>query len=256
MKHYVVNRKSRPDRLLLWKGAMAAHGVSADRLVTRVAMDKDDYKNASAICETARVEFPEFFSFHLEYPQSHVGFGHLICSWSVMQMWKAIAGGQETAVGWLDDYALRRSESKLQSMIDALSPDVLQLAWHYRPDIFEWDKYDIPVKWVVPPKLIISPKHREVFLGANGGSDWANVLSPRGAGALLQFMAEHPYFNTEVAIQAYALAHRGQGVFSVRANDPTEIGTAPLRRNRWVVHLWDYTDGDTSDLAGSHYGVK
>ena len=254
MLHHYVNRASRMDRRYLWLGAMGSQGVDAADIRLQVACDKDDYETAQAICEAAQAEFPEFFSYNLENPQRHIGYGHLICSWSVMRMWKAIADGTAIAGAWLDDYALRVPVQKVVNLCNQISPDILMLAWHRRDDVFIRDDYDLPVRYDVPDLLSISRLSPSVYQGACGGSDWANYLSPRGAGWLLQWMADMPIFNTELAIQSFALASHRQGIFSVRANDPTENGVQLLKRNRWVMQLWPYTDGAESDLVGLHEG--
>lgn len=258
MQHHYVNRKSRMDRHFLWRGAMAAQGVPVRDMTRHIAKDKDDYSDVQSLCEAARADFPEFFSFHLESPQSHIGFGHLICSWSVMRMWRSIASGNETACAWLDDYALRVPQRDVVDLITGVDAEMVMLAWHERPDIFDENVYGLPASVLPPlPKCVSRvPQVPSLFRGALGGSDWAIIFSPAGAGAVLQFMADMPYFNTELAPVAYYFTRRSDGVFSVRGNDAGENGTVPLRRNRWVVHLWDYTDGETSDLIGLHEGVS
>ena len=254
MRQHYVNRKSRADRRFLFLGAMASQGVDALDIRLHVARDKDDYEDAQVLCEAARKEFPEFFSFHLESPQTHIGFGHLICSWSVMRMWRSIAEGDSHAGAWLDDYALRVPIQKVRTLTTGLRPDILMLAWHRRADIFEDNIYRLPVDYDVPYRLKVVRPYPSVYAGAMGGADWANILSPRGAGWLLQWMADMPIFNTELAIASFYFATRRDGVYSVRANDKWANGEQLLKRNRWVVHLWPYTDGADSDLMGLHQG--
>ena len=256
MLHYVVNRASREDRRYLWLGAMAAQGVAMEYIRLQVACDKDDYKTQEELCEVARDEFPEFFGFQLEKPQGHIGLGHLLCSWSCMRMWQCIADSDFWAGAWLDDYALRVRDHRLRELIRELRPDILQLAWHRRDEMFITNYYGLPMRYDVPDTLKVNRKCPAVYVGAVGGADWANILSPRGAGNLLQFMADTPYFNSEVAIPAYYFATRDSRVFSVRANDPAEHGQVPLKRNQWVVQLCDYTDRPASDLAGMHQEVR
>ena len=253
MRHYYVNRQSRWDRHHLFCGAMAGQGIPAESLHRSIAMDKDNYTSDAEICEAARVDFPEFFTFHLESPQPRIKFGHLICSWSVMRMWRAISQGSEIAGAWLDDYALRVPEVKLRRLVDDIEPDILQLAWHLRPDVFVNNVYKVPFRYDIPStyeRLGDAP----VFCGAPGGSDWANILSPRGAGWLLDFMSQVPYFNSEVAIQALFLKTRRQGIYSVVASNPFENGTMVLTQNAWVLQLWPFTTGNASDLVGTHEG--
>ena len=254
MLHHCVNRKSRLDRKFLWLGAQASQGVPMSDIWMHEARDMDDYKTEQAVCEAAKPEFPEFFGHHLNQWHRHIGFGQLICSWSVMRMWREIEQGDATAVAWLDDYALHVPVLKLERLVSGLSPDILLLAWHRRDDMFDRNEYHLPVRYKVPNPLRIVRTFPEVFVGTQGGADWANVLSPRGAGWLLQFMADRPVFNTEVAIPAFYFETRRKGVYAVRGNNPYEHGQVPMLQNRWVVDLSPYTDGAVSDLVGLHQG--
>ena len=254
MLHHCVNRRSRTDRRFLWLGAQAAQSVPMSDIWIHEARDKDDYATERDLCEAAKTEFPEFFGHHLDNWHRHIGYGHLICSWSVMRMWREIANGGATAVAWLDDYALRVPALKLDRLASGLNPDILLLAWHRRDDMFDRNEYHLPVRYKVPNPLKVVRAFPQVFAGTQGGSDCANVLSPRGAGWLLQFMADRPVFNTEVAIPAFYFETRRKGVYAVRGNNPLETGLHTMSTNRWVVDLSPYTDGDKSDLIGIHQG--
>lgn len=255
MRHYVVNRQSRNDRRYTWVGAMASQGVPREEMHICLAMDKDDYPTPEAICHAAIADgFRGFFQYHLEHPHYLVGLGHLICSWSVMRMWREIAHGHETAVAWLDDYALRVKVSRLTSLVERLNPDVLMLAWHYRRDLFG-QQTTIPMadSFCSVPEPQSCPRAPEVYLGAYGGSDWANVLSPRGAQWILDYMEAYPFLNTENAISGmWRTFPARQTVYAARGNNPFSHGMEILRGNQWIFDLSAYLDGPKSDLVGLH----
>lgn len=252
MVHHYVNRKSRPDRRFLWLGAMAAQGIPPEDIRLHVAMDKADYPDANAICEAASADgFSEFFDFHRDTPQPNVGYGHLICSWSVMRMWRAISEGTERAVAWLDDYALRVPVWELNRLVKNITPDILLLAWHKRDDLFYDNKYKIGRTWeTVPRDLAIEPPG--LYTGTMGASDWAIVFSPEGARLLLRYMASEPRLNTECAVAGLYADWRPPSLYSVADNHPRSDGLSPIYGNRWVMELSAYTDGDRSDLIGLH----
>ena len=254
MKHYVVNRKCRWDRLLLWQGAMAAQRVPEADLLVRVAMDKDDYADREDLCMAAMDDgFGEFFGYHLEHWCDYIGFGHLICSWSIMRVWREIAQGDKTAVQWLDDYALGIPSRKFSRWVADLNPNIVQLCWHYRDDLFE-NPHRLPSK-LYPLSSETKVGRRDVVVGAEGASDWALVLSPQGAQWLLDYMASKPYFNTELAVVAmWAENSHRKSVYSVVSQDPTINGTVPLTGNDWVVGLSQFTE-TASDLTGLHEGT-
>ena len=252
MKHFYVNRESRLDRNFLFRGAMASQGVPADNLCRVPAMDLDDYKTAREVCEAAKVDFPEFFGYHLDNMPNRMGYGNYLAGWSILRMWRDIAAGTDYAGAWLDDYALRVPEAKLRRLVDDIEPDILQLVWHYRPDIFVDNCHALPFTFDVPTHFERVSQISSLFRGAPGGSDWAIILSPRGACWLLDFMESVPYFTTEEAIQAFYLQTRRDGIFSVSANNPLTTGLDVLTGNAWVVQLWEYTDWGQSDLQGIH----
>ena len=236
---------------------MAAQGVSPADMHHRVAKDKDDYADADTICQAASEDgFPNFFEFHRKTPQPNVGFGHLICSWSVMRMWRDISEGTATAVAWLDDYALRVPATRLNRLVNTLQPDILQLAWHKRDDIFEHDNYNLGRKWAVPTSLTRSPADAQCYKGAMGASDWAIVLSPAGAKLLLDYMAHEPRLNTECAIAGLYADWKIPKLYSVVDSHPESNGLNPIFGNRWVLELSAYTDRKRSDLLGLHEGRK
>lgn len=253
MIHNYVNRTSRPDRNFLWRGAMAAQGVSPEEMHRHIAMDKDDFPDAGAICEAASEDgFPGFFDFHKDNPQPHIGFGHLICSWSVMRMWRHIAEEPSTQgrqFAWLDDYALRVRAPEVHHLIAQTEPDILQLAWHTRNDLFYEDHYGIGKTWNVPRQL---ETYEDVYHGAIGCSDWALVLTRTGAAELLDYMANEPLLNTECAIAGLGADRNIPGLYSVVYNHPRSNGLKPIFGNRWVLQLCAYTDGASSDLLGLH----
>ena len=254
MKHYVVNRKSRLDRLLLWQGAMTSQRVPRADFCIRVAMDKDDFPTRKSLCEAAIADgFTGFFGYHVENSIDYIGYGILLGSWSMMRVWREIAQGNETAVAWVDDYALGEHERELRRLVSEIEPDVLQLCWHYRNDLYppkgmqSRSPYHV---WPYPPE----PKtgRKDVVVGAAGSADWALVLSPIGAQWLLDYMEKMPYFNTEsvVAPMWYENHHR-KSVYSVTANNPQINGMSEMSGNRWVVGLGQFTD-TASDLVGLH----
>ncbi len=252
MMHHYVNRNSRPDRKFLWLGAMAAQGVQPDEIQLHVARDKDDYPDVGAICEAASADgFPEFFGFHQKTPQPNIGYGHLICSWSCMRMWRTIGEGKEHAAAWLDDYALRVPCQQLNRLVANVNPDILLLAWHTRDDLFYDDKYELGKTWDVPRQLHVSPLDN-AYIGAMGASDWAIVFSPKGANLLLAYMAHEPLLNTECAVAGLYADWRPPNLYSVVDNHPRSDGLSPIYGNRWVLELSAYTDGIRSDLIGLH----
>lgn len=252
MQHHFVNRRSRPDRRYLWTGAMASQGVKPDEIVRHLAMDIDDYKTPEEVCEAAREEFPEYFTFHLYNPQRHIGFGHLVISWSIMRMWREIASGTEIAGAWIDDYALRVPHAKLRELAESVQPDILQLAWHLRDDVFLRNDYDLPVSYQAPAHLSRHARFPALWQGTRGCAEWCMLLSPRGARLLLEFIAWRPYYNTEIAVPAFYFETWDSGVYSVVANHEREHGVMTLKNNGWVCHLVEYTDGIVSDVEGMH----
>ncbi len=253
MKAYYVNRFDRNDRNYLFRGAMAAAGFRPEELVRHVAKHKEDYPTRESLCDAASADgFSEFFGY--QRCQTWPGYGHLVCSWSVMRCWREIADGSEMAIQLLDDYYLKKKKSQLMELIDKIGDvKILQLAWHTRDDVFLLNKYDLNIAYEIQ-ELRICENVPDVYIGAShGGSDWANVLSPEGAAVLLDYMRYHPYLNTECVLTG--LHHtfcQAEGIYSVVANDPGETGTMVLRNNAWVGHLVEYTDGDMSDLIGTH----
>ena len=254
MKHYVVNRASRCDRLLLWQGAMAAQRVPREDFNIRVAMDKDDYTTRDAVCKAAIKDgFKGFFGYHLENCVDYIGYGMLLGSWSVMRMWREIAEGTETAVAWVDDYALGVPARTLSRWVAELDPDVVQLCWHYRHDFFDPSHESYRSEYPVLPRGSESKAGRkDVRIGADGASDWALVLSPQGAQWLLDYMERVPFFNTEMVVAPMWFENSNRkSVYSVTANNPQVHGMVEMRGNRWVIGLAQFTD-TPSDLVGLH----
>ena len=256
MKHYVVNRRSRRDRLLLWQGAMAAQRVPREDILVQGAMDKDDHETREDICLHAIDDgFEGFFGYHLENTLDYIGYGHLICSWSIMRVWREIALGTETAVQWLDDYALGVQARQFTRWVEELNPDIVQLCWHYRPDLFSVERGRMPAEYRLSD-VGTEPKagRRDVVIGAEGASDWALVLSPRGAQWLLDYMEAFPYLNTEAAVVGlWAENSHRKTIYSVVSNNPHIHGLLELTGNRWVVGLAQLTEIE-SDLVGLHEG--
>ena len=253
MKAYYVNRLDRTDRHFLFRGAMAAAGFHQDDLIRVVAKNKEDYPTRERLCDAAADDgFPEFFNYqkHDGYP----GYGHLICTWSVMRCWRMIAEQEDVAIQFLDDYYLRKSELELGTLIAPLTDlQILQLAWHERDDVWFLNAYDLPIQYKLE-KLERSDKQPAVYKGAaQGCSDWANVLSPSGAQLLLDFMKLHPYVNTELTLTGLHHTFRQtEGIYSLADQNSKVNGTVVLRDNPWVGHLVEYTDGYHSDLQGTH----
>jgi len=255
MKIYYVNRDDRDDRNYLFRGAMAAAGYTPDELVRVPAMKKEDYPTREALCDAAAQDgFQEFFSYQKEQPWP--GYGHLVCSWSVMRAWRMIAENGEVAAQFLDDYYLRKRRSDLETLIEILEDlKILQLAWHTRDDVFYLDEYNLNLPYVIDNDTA-TPAERsgDVHVGAGQGcSDWALIMSPEGASTLLDYMKFHPHLNTECALTGlyYTFRHIN-GIYSVKGNDPKENGTHVLKHNTWLGHLVEYTNGNMSDLSGTH----
>ena len=136
--------------------------------------------------------FKGFFGYQLENPLDYIGFGQLIGSWSTMRVWREIAQGTETVVQWLDDYALGTTERRLVRLVEDLEPDIIQLCWHFRPDLFDGPHPELPYEFPLVPSTESKVGRRDVVVGASGASDWALVLSPRGAQWLLCLLYTSP----------------------------------------------------------------
>ena len=254
MKAYYVNREDREDRNYLFRGAMAAAGFAPNELKRCIAKNKEDYPNRQALCDAAADDgFSEFFGYQRD--KDWPGYGHLVCSWSVMRCWREIASGDALAIQLLDDYYVKNRWT-LEKLIAALGTvDILQLAWHYREDVFFLNEYELPIAYEIEDNVSPSASD-EVYIGAaQGCSDWANVLSPHGAQRCLDFMKYHPHLNTECILTGLHHTFKGTpNFYSVVANDPKENGTVVLRNNGWIGHLVEYTSGNMSDLIGTHEG--
>lgn len=255
MKVYYVNRSDRDDRNYLFRGAMAAAGFRPKSLNRVIAMHKEDYPDRDILCDAAAADgFPEFFLY--QKGQTWPGYGHLVCSWSVMRCWRMIAEQDDVAIQFLDDYYLRVDKKELQRLLEVLDGfKIIQLAWHTRDDVFFEDKYNLKLPYRAD-ELKISPVSSEVYIGAGHGcSDWALVLTPEGAQLILDYMKYHPELNTECALTGMHHAFRSiGGIYSVRDNNPEVIGTTVLKPddNKWVGHLVEFTNKQQSDLIGTH----
>ena len=255
MKAYYINRNDRLDRNYLFRGAMAATGFRPENLIRVIAKHKEDYPTRQILCDAAAADgFPEFFGYQRD--KIWPGYGHLVCSWSVMRCWRTIANSGETAIQLLDDYYLKKDISELQQLINDLGDvQILQLAWHTRDDVFFKDEYKLglPYRAEEPER---SQKSDHVYVGAaRGCSDWALVLSPEGAQLLLDYMRLQPYLNTECVITGLHFAFKEiRGIYSIVQNNPKVNGTVELQPedNYWIGHLVAYTEGDMSDLIGTH----
>lgn len=256
MKFYYLNRKDREDRNYLFRGAMAMNEIPPKQLVRCIAKNKEDYPSRAALCDAAIADgFTGFFSYQRDREGQYPGFGHLVCSWGCMRIWRRIADGKELGVQFLDDYCLKQPLHAFGRLIEPLDDlNILQLAWHKRDDIFLRNDYNLPP---IPYQFEadrVSEKSPDFLEGTGiGSSDWALVLSPDGAAAVLQYMNQFPYLNSEVALTGlhHTFPHM-KGLYSLRHQNRNVNGLTVLRDNPWVRHLIEYSDEPASDLIGVH----
>lgn len=252
MKHYYINLDRREDRNFLFRGAMAAQGVSVNDLIRVPARDIEKYQERKDICNAAIDDgFEEFFTFQKD--DGDIGKGHLICSWSIMRAWRMIADSDETAMQWVDDYALSGNISEIERVVATLDDlNIVQLSWHDRPDFFVSNAKKSQIKYDIWREYDISPKCPDFYEGSKGCSDWVIILSPDGAQFLLDYMAMFPFIYTELAIFASSCHVDYKGVYSAVHNDGKSHGTKELFGNGWIIDLSKYTHGDSSDLLSIH----
>ena len=256
MKFYYLNRADRLDRNFLFRGAMAANGYRPENLIRCIAKNKEDYPNRVALCDAASQDgFDGFFSYQRDREGKYPGFGHMVCSWGCMRIWREIAEGKEIGVHLLDDYYLRQPLHKFVELLRPLDDlNIVQLAWHERDDIFLLNTYDLPpIPYEVEPD-VVSPKSKDFLVGTGQGcSDWALVLSPYGAQTLLNYMQHNPYLNSEcVTTGLHHTFHNLPGTYSLHHQNREVNGLQVLQDNPWVGHLVEYTDEAMSDLTGAH----
>ena len=253
MKVYYVNRQDREDRNYLFRGAMAANEFPPEDLIRVIAKNREDYASRAEICDAASDDgFPGFFQRvrDIDYP----GYGQIICTWSVMRAWRMIAEGDEVSVCMIDDYYIKQPKRALEFLLSPLNDlSIVQLAWHIRDDIFFMDRYNLGIPYKHVP-LEVSDKSPYFYKGMwHGCSEWALVLSPKGANQLLRYMEDLSPINTEVAPTAIQHTYRDMiGTYSLRDQPERCNGTMVLRDNPWVGHLVEYTDGGVSNLMGTH----
>ena len=252
MKAYYVNRSDRDDRHYLFCGAMAAAGFRPDELVRVDAMKREDYPTREAVCNAGAADgFPEFFTYQRDktWPE----YNHMIGSWSMMRSWRMIAEQDDIGIHFVDDYYLRKQKWELESLIEPLNDlSILQLAWHERTDVFLLNKYDLPIPFEMEAD-VISEKQPQVLRGAaHGCSDWAILMTPEGAQALLKYQREHPYVNPELSVTAmYSTFRQMTGIYSLKDQNRYKSGLEVLlpEDNPWIGHLAEYTDKDMSNFG-------
>lgn len=256
MKFYYLNRKDREDRNHLFRGAMAQMDIPPENLIRHIAKNKEDYSSRKTLCDAAIGNgFRGFFEYQRDREGKYPGFGHLVCTWGCMRIWREIANGDEVACQFLDDYCLRQPMVRFAEFLAPLDDlNILQLAWHKRDDIFLRNDYDLPPIPYEFQEDVVSQKSRDFLVGTGiGSSDWALVLSPVGAQMLLDYMDEYPYLNSEVALVGlYHTATNVDGLYSLRHQPRDVNGLEVLRTNPWVRHLVEYTEESMSDLIGVH----
>lgn len=257
MKIYYVNRKDREDRNYLFRGAMACSGFEPDELIRVIAKNKEDYPSREEMCDAASDDgFSGFFQRvrDLSYP----GYGHLICTWSLMRAWRMIAEDGENAICMIDDYYIKQSKPKLEMLLYPLHGyQIVQLAWHLRDDIFFLNHYDLDIPYDHVP-LKVSDKSPYFYEGMwHGCSDWALVMTTEGAQLLIDYMNNESIINSECAPTALMHTHRDlTGTYSLRDQPQNVNGEMVLRDNPWIGHLVEYTDGASSDLQGWHESAE
>ena len=257
MKIYYVNRKDREDRNYLFRGAMAANEFPPDDLIRVIAKNKEDYPSRQAMCDAASDDgFAGFFQRMRD--RDYPGYGHLICTWSVMRAWRMVVESGEKATVMLDDYCIKQSKRHFEFLLYPLHDfSIVQLAWHIRDDVFFLDWYDLGIPYDHLP-LKVSDKSPYFYEGMwYGCSDWALVLSPGGAQVLLDYMEEQSPINSECACTALQHTHRDiKGTYSLRDQPEQCNGTMVLRDNPWINHLIEYSDKPISDLVGTHESTE
>ena len=253
MKVYYVNRKDREDRNYLFRGAMAAMGFPAEDLIRVIAKNREDYPTRAELCDAGAADgFPGFFNRmkDREYP----GYGHLVGAFSMMQSWRRIAEGDEVALHMIDDYYIKQPKHTLEQLLAPLVDlNLVQLAWHTRDDVFFLDNYNLGIPYEHVPEEV-SERSPHFLKGAwHGCADWALVLSPVGAQAILDYMHYQSPINAECVTTAMQHTYRDfPGIYSLKDQPRHVNGNEVLRDNIWIGHLVEYTDAPVSNLMGTH----
>ena len=253
MQVYYVNRDDRPDRNYLFRGAMAAMGFRPEELIRVDAMKREDYPTRDLVCDAAIADrFEGFFTRMKE--RDYPGYGTVVQSWSYMRAWRTTAEGDAPALFLTDDYYVKQPKQALDLLLAPLDDfNIVQLAWHVRDDVFFLDHYDLGIPYEHVPEQV-SSKSPYFLEGAwHGCSDWAIVFSPFGAERLLHYMETECPINNECAITAMQHTYRDmEGIYSLKDQPRDVNGNQVLRTNPWIGHLIEYTEGDVSDMMGTH----
>ncbi len=253
MKVYYVNRADREDRNYLFRGAMAAMGFPPEDLIRVIAKNREDYPSRAELCDAAAADGFEGFFMRMR-DRAYPGYGHLVGAWSMMRSWRIIAEGDEVALHMIDDYYIKQPRQALELLLAPLDDlNLVQLAWHIRDDVFFMDKYNLGIPYYHVPEEV-SDKSPYFLKGAwHGCADWALVLSPKGARAILQYMETQSPINAECITTAMQHTYRDfPGIYSLRDQPRDVNGNQVLCTNPWVGHLIEYTDKPVSDLMGTH----
>lgn len=253
MKFYYVNRQDREDRNYLFRGAMAAMGFPAADLIRVLAKNREDYPSRAALCEAGAADgFAGFFNRvkDRDYP----GYGHLVGSFSHMRAWRMIAESGEVGVHMCDDYYIKQPKAQLEALLAPLGDfNLVQLAWHVRDDVFFNDQFNLGIPYEHFSEEVSDESPHFIKGAWHGCSDWALVLSPIGAQALLDYMEYQSPVNPECATTAMHHTYKDfPGVYSLKDQPREQNGNTVLRDNPWVGHLIEYTEHPVSDLMGTH----
>ena len=253
MKVYYVNRQDREDRNYLFRGAMAAMGFPAEDLIRVIAKHREDYPSRAGLCDAGAADGFEGF-FNRMRNRKYPGYGHLVGAWSMMRSWRIIAQGDAIALHMIDDYYIKQPKQALDELIAPLDDlNLVQLAWHTRDDVFFLDNYNLGIPYSHVAEEV-SEKSPHFIKGAwHGCSDWALVLSPTGAQAILDYMHYQSPINAECVTTAMQHTYRDMpGIYSLKDQPRDVNGNEVLRTNPVVGHLVEYTDKPDSDLKGTH----
>ena len=127
------------------------------------------------------------------------------------------------------------------------------MSWHTRDEVFFHDKFNLGIPYEHQAEKV-SSKSPYFLEGAwHGCADRSLVLSPKGAGALLEYMDKESPIDTECATMAFQHTHRDfPGIYSLKDQPRDVNGNQVLRTNIWVGHLIEYTGGIVSNLMGTH----
>ena len=153
-----------------------------------------------------------------------------------------------------DDYALKKTRGRLGHTLHVLRDvNCLLLAYHC-VDYVDWNVRN--TYGITLPKRVIrkkrSPKSSLVWQGTGFGSSESFVLSPQGAQLILRYMNENPYMFIEPVVYWLYHAWNPKGFYAVVGNSFQENGLVVMRKNEWLAHLVEHTDGKVSDLRAYH----